>query len=57
MTCKLFVISAMFALIAFSTAVSKYSQELNLKRNESEDDRPFRMWKLNVVWQKANQVS
>ena len=59
MIIKTLLIFIICTLNIISTNGSKYSEELNKKKtdNVNENDRPFRIWKLNVVWQKAIQVS
>lgn len=37
-------------------SISKYSEELNVMSDLRTDGKPFRMQKLNLIWNKARKV-
>ena len=54
-TCVVFSFFAIFAVLV--DGGNKYSKEKNKMQNKKEMENPYRMQKLNLVWQKGKRVS
>ena len=56
---KISILALLFvsAVVGLTASVeNKYTKEANVNFNDEQSDKPFRMAKINLVWQKAKQV-